>query len=252
MATVEPVSRIDDFTNYYSQIVTQMFGEEGVQKKSIDNIVSAFEELELSSEQKGTLVGELAVQTAINLNRDATNASIELIKLEPEFELKSAQRDVSIAQAKLTDRQTQGYDDNLLLKLVEEQAGLASFAVNAGSDTAQTTINDLKTKMLKVQERVLPLSGLPSCPAPTPITPVVNNFIASGITNNTIVLSWDAVVGGTSYLLYKDGILTSTSSALTFTDTGLDANTKYAYTVRASIDGELSNHTKALVIKTSA
>ena len=252
MSIEEPVGRIDDFTGYYSQIILKMFGAEGAQKKSIDNIVSAFQELELSSEQKGTLLGELAVQTAINLNRDATNAALELLKLEPEFELKSAQRDVSVAQAKLTDRQRQGYDDNLLLKLVEEQGGLASFAVNAGSDTAQSTINDLKTKMLLVQERVLPLTGLPSCPEPTPITPVVNNFIASGITNNTIVLSWDAVVGGTSYLLYKDGVLTSTSSALTFTDTGLDADTKYAYTIRASINGELSNHTNALVIKTSA
>lgn len=252
MAVEEPVGRIDDLTNYYEQIVTKMFGATGAQKKSIDNIVSAFENLELSSEQKGTLLGELAVQTAINLNRDATNSAIELIRLEPEFELKSAQRDVSLAQAKQIDRQTQGYDDNMLLKLVEEQGGLASFAVNAGSDTAQATINELKAKMQLVQARVKPLSGLPSCPTPTPITPVVNNFIASGITNNTIVLSWDAVVGGTSYLLYKDGILASTSSALTFTDTGLDANTKYAYTVIASINGILSNHTTALVVKTSA
>ena len=252
MQIEEPVGRIDDFTQYYSQIILKMFGAEGAQKKSIDNIVSAFQELELSSEQKGALLGEIAVQTAVNLNRDATNAALELLKLEPEFELKSAQRDVSVAQAKLTDRQRQGYDDNLLLKLVEEQGGLASFAVNAGSDTAQSTINDLKAKMSLVQARVLPLSGLPSCPVPTPITPIVNNFIASGITNNTIVLSWDAVIGGTSYLLYKDGVLTSTSSALTFTDTGLDADTKYAYTIRASINGELSNHTNALVIKTSA
>lgn len=251
MAVEEPVNRIDDFTNYYAQIIAKMFGEEGAQKKSIENIVSSFEELELTSEQKGTLIGELAVQTAINLNRDATNASLELLKIEPEFELKAAQRDVSIAQAKLTDRQRQGYDDNMLLKLVEEQGGLASFAVNAGSDTAQTTINDLKAKMLLVQERVTPLTGLPSCPVPTPITPIVTNFISSSITSSSITLSWNAVTGGTSYLLYKDGILLSTSSALNFTDTGLTASTKYAYTVKASINGILSDHTNALVVTTS-
>lgn len=251
MAVEEPVSRIDDFTNYYGQIVVKMFGAEGAQKKSIDNIISTFEALELSSEQKGTLLGELAVQTAINLNRDATNASLELLKLEPEFELKSAQRDVSIAQAKLTDRQRQGYDDNMLLKLVEESGGLASFAVNSGSDTAQTTINDFKAKIALVQARIMPLAGEPTCPIPTPVTPIVTNFISSSITNNSITLSWNAVTGGTSYLLYKDGILLSTSSALNFTDTGLMASTKYAYTVKASINGILSDHTNTLVVTTS-
>lgn len=117
MAVTEPVGRIDDFTNYYEQCVTKMLGPTGAQANALVNIAKSFENLGLSTEQQGNLLGELAVQTSVQFNKDATSAAIDLIKLEPDFELKSAQRDVAIAQAKFTDRQTQGYDDNMLLNL---------------------------------------------------------------------------------------------------------------------------------------
>ena len=246
MATIleEPISRIDNFTDYYETITTKMLGETGSQKKAIDLIQSTFENLELTSEDKGKILTEIAVQTTVSFNKDAKDAALELIKMEPDFELKQAQRDFAI-------RQIQGYDDNLLLKIVEEQGGLASFAVNAVSDSAQTTINDLKAKMAAVEGRVQPLSN-GTIVVTTPITPVPTNFVATAITDTTISLSWSAVVNATSYLVYKDGVLASTSGNVTYNDTGLTANTKYAYTVKASIDGIKSDHTNALVIKTSA
>ena len=247
----EPTNRIDDFKNYFEQVSTLMFGETGTQHKSLANIISSFENLELTSEQKGTIIGELALQTAIQFNKDATSAALDLIRMEPEFELKLAQRDAAEAGALLTKRQVQGYDDNLLLKIVEEQGGLASFAVNAGSDSAQTTINDLKTKMTAVEARVLPLDGTLECPLPAQITPIPTSFVATSITNNSISLSWNPVINATSYLIYKDGILAATYGSVTYIASGLDANTKYAFTVKASINGELSDHTNALVIKTS-
>ena len=245
MAIEEPVKRIDTFTDYYEKAIVKMVGQEGAQNKAIELITKTFENLELTSEQKGTILAEIAVQTTVQFNKDATNAALELIKMEPEFELKAANRDLVI-------RQTQGYDDNMLLKLVEEQGGLASFAVNAGSDTAQTTINDLKSKMAIVESRVQQLNGSSSCPTPTPVTPIPTGFISTSITNNSIALSWNPVVNATSYLVYKDGLIVATSGSLSFIDTELDAETKYAYTVKASINGELSDHTNALVIKTSA
>ena len=240
----EPTSRIDNFTDYYETITTKMLGETGSQKKAIDLIQSTFENLELTSEDKGKILAEIAVQTTVQFNKDAKDAALELIKMEPDFELKQAQRDFAI-------RQIQGYDDNLLLKIVEEQGGLASFAVNAGSDSAQTTINDLKTKMASVEARVKPLNNETVVIA-TPITSVPTNFVATTITDTTISLSWTAVTSATSYLVYKDGVLASTSGNVTYNDTGLTADTKYAYTVKASIDGIKSDHTNALVIKTSA
>ena len=239
----EPTSRIDNFTDYYETIIVKMLGEEGSQKKAIELIQSTFESLELTSEDKGKILAEIAVQTTVQFNKDATNAALELIKMEPDFELKQAQRDFTI-------RQIQGYDDNLLLKIVEEQGGLASFAVNAGSDSAQTTINDLKTKMASVEARVKPLSNETVVIA-TPVTSVPTNFVATTITDTTISLSWTAVADATSYLVYKDGVLTSTSGNVTYNDTGLTADTKYAYTVKASINGIKSDHTNALVINTN-
>ena len=250
MAITEPNGRIDDFTNYYEQCVTKMLGATGAQANALANIAKSFENLGLSTEQQGILLGELAVQTSVQFNKDATNAALEIIKLEPDFELKSAQRDVAIAQAKFTDRQTQGYDDNMLLKLVEEQGGLASFAVNAGSDSAQTAINSLKEKMSQVEARVLPLSGLPQCPTPTPITPVPSGLIPSLISATSITISWNPVSNATSYLVYRDGLLVATSGSLNFTSNELTPNTKYAFSVKASINGELSDHTNALVVTT--
>lgn len=244
MEIIEPVSRINDFTNYYEQCIVKMVGENSAQSKALDQIKNIFEELEISSEQKGQALTELAVQMAVQFNKDATGAALDLIRMEPEFELKSAQRDFTV-------RQIQGYDDNLLLKIVEEQGGLASFAVNAGSDSAQTTINDLKTKMTAVESRVQPLDGGSSCPVQTQVTPIPTSLVPITITNNSITISWNPVVNATSYLVYKDGLLAATSGSLSFVDTDLDAETKYAYTVKASIDGVLSDHTNALVIKTS-
>ena len=244
MEIEEPVSRIDDFTNYYEKCIVKMVGENSAQSKALEQIKKVFEGLEISSEQKGQALTELAVQMAVQFNKDATGAALELIKMEPEFELKSAQRDFTI-------RQIQGYDDNLLLKIVEEQGGLASFAVNAGSDSAQTTINDLKAKMTAVETRVKTLAGSSSCPTPIPVTPVPTSLVPIAVTSNNITIGWNSVVNATSYLVYKDGLLAATSGSLSFVDTDLNAETKYAYTVKASINGVLSDHTNALVVTTA-
>lgn len=243
MAITEPVSRIDDFTDYYGKAIVKMVGTDSAQIKAIDLIAKTFDELGISTEQKGAALSEMAVQMAIQFNKDATNAALELIRMEPEFELKAAQRD-------LTVRQIQGFDDSILMKMVEEQGGLASFAVNAGSDTAQTTINDLKLKMQAVETRVVPLGGGSNCPIPTPITPVPTNFNSGSIQQDMISIHWNAVIDATSYLVYKDGILVSTQGHLSFIDTGLTPNTKYAYAIKASINGVESNYSNTLVVTT--
>ena len=82
----EPTSRIDNFTDYYETITTKMLGETGSQKKAIELIQSTFESLELTSEDKGKILAEIAVQTTVQFNKDATNAALELIKMEPDFD----------------------------------------------------------------------------------------------------------------------------------------------------------------------
>ncbi len=63
------------------------------------------------------------------------------------------QNELILSQKTLVDRQITGYGDNLIIKAGEYQGGLASFAVNAGSDDAgdaitafQATIGEMKAR----------------------------------------------------------------------------------------------------------
>jgi len=74
--------------------------------------------------------------------------------------LKQAQRDTELlqaglvdSQAKLVKRQEEGYGDNLIIKAGEFQGGLASFAVNAGSDDAQQAITNFETTIAELKAR---------------------------------------------------------------------------------------------------
>lgn len=60
-------------------------------------------------------------------------------------------------------RDKQGYDDQMIMKTTEQQANLASFAVNANSTTAQGAIDNLKCLMLKQLSRTVPLTGETTC-----------------------------------------------------------------------------------------
>jgi len=60
-------------------------------------------------------------------------------------------------------RDKQGYDDQMIMKTTEQQANLASFAVNANSTTAQAAIDNLKCLMLKQLSRTVPLVGETTC-----------------------------------------------------------------------------------------
>lgn len=55
--------------------------------------------------------------------------------------------------------------------------------------------------------------------------------------NTTVALSWSAVSGATSYVVYRDGTSVGTVATTTFTDTGLTNATTYAYRVTALTAG---------------
>lgn len=241
----DPTIKRDDFINYYQTYTTSMLGVDSFQDKMLTRIGTIFDDANIGTEQKGIALTELAVQTAVQYNKDAIQAALDTIRLEPEFELKAAQRDLVV-------RQTQGYDDNLKVKIMETQGSLASFAVNANSDSAQDAINDLKAKMTDLDDRVTSVGAGNNCPVPTPITPVPANFTTTAITDTTIDLVFDAVVNATLYKIYKDGSLIATQSGVTYQDTGLTAETKYAYNVKASINGIESDLSLTLAVTTDA
>lgn len=53
------------------------------------------------------------------------------------------------------------------------------------------------------------------------------------ITTSSLAFSWAAVPGATTYEVFRDGVSKAVQSALTYSDTGLAANTTYVYTVKA-------------------
>ncbi|WP_426252058.1 GH32 C-terminal domain-containing protein [Paenibacillus pabuli] len=95
-------------------------------------------------------------------------------------------------------------------------------------------------------------SGPIDAEAPTaPIT-----LEATGTTSNAISLSWTAStdnVGVSGYVIYRDGAQVGTSTAATFTDRELTADTAYVYTVKAKdAAGNLSVESNSVTATTQA
>lgn len=67
--------------------------------------------------------------------------------------------------------------------------------------------------------------------ASAPDAPVLS-FVSN--TDTTIVVSWPAVSGATSYKVYRDGVLISSSATSPYTFTGLTGSTSYALTAKAT------------------
>ncbi|WP_078911322.1 alpha/beta hydrolase family esterase [Streptomyces sp. NRRL WC-3742] len=68
--------------------------------------------------------------------------------------------------------------------------------------------------------------GTPGLPAPTGLT-------ATPVGQDSAALSWQAVSGASSYQVYRDGSPIGSSTATSYTDTGLSPATAYGYAVAA-------------------
>ena len=68
--------------------------------------------------------------------------------------------------------------------------------------------------------------------------PAPKNVTAVSGGNNSISLSWDAVVNAQSYNVYRNGVCIATTTALSCTDSGLSSDTEYRYCVAAVYNGK--------------
>jgi len=80
-----------------------------------------------------------------------SKAKVELIEAQVITEGK--QQSMIVAQTTLVNRQTDGYGDNMLVKAAEFQGGLASFAVNSDSDSAQAAISAFNITIDQMKSR---------------------------------------------------------------------------------------------------
>jgi hypothetical protein len=69
----------------------------------------------------------------------------------------------------------------------------------------------------------------PNIPPPDQVT----GLDSSNITDISVDLSWTAVVGATSYIIYKDSVVDGISGTTTYSPTSLDGSTTYIFTVKA-------------------
>ncbi|MHB9858722.1 chitinase [Streptomyces sp. YIM S03343] len=81
--------------------------------------------------------------------------------------------------------------------------------------------------------------------APTGLT-------TGAVTSSSVALSWSAVSGATSYVVYRDGTKVQTASGTSATVTGLSASTAYSFQVTAVNDAGESAKSATVTATTSA
>jgi len=86
---------------------------------------------------------------------------------------------------------------------------------------------------------------------PPPSAPLPPTGLASpSQTSASIELTWSASENATSYDVYRSAVLVGNTALTRFTDTGLQPNTTYTYTVRAKNAAGVSNPSAPLAVRT--
>lgn len=80
-------------------------------------------------------------------------------------------------------------------------------------------------------------------PAPTDVT-------ASAVDAQSITVSWSAVANAQRYNIYRNGAYLASTTALSYTDSGLVADTEYSYSVAAVFNSKEYDHSDAVVATT--
>ncbi|MFI8004656.1 PHB depolymerase family esterase [Streptomyces sp. NPDC086010] len=82
--------------------------------------------------------------------------------------------------------------------------------------------------------------------------PAPTGLKVAGVTDSTASLAWNTVGSAASYLVYRDGAKVATTTAASYTDTGLKAGTSYRYTVAAADSGGTAGAASAAVTATTS
>ena len=81
--------------------------------------------------------------------------------------------------------------------------------------------------------------------------PAPQHLVANAIGENSVQLSWDAVNGATAYHIYRDGVLHQQNiSTTSYTDSNLNPDTKYVYSVAAVNNGKVYEQSEKVEVTT--
>lgn len=227
---------------YYRDLTKAALEDGSIFDEMFKRLTKEFDDWGLTPEKKSEITAQTVMTILPQFEQMIEESARNLIMLEHEVPIKDNQASELL-------RKTQYYDDRLLETVLEKQGDLASFAVNANSDSAQTTINDLKTKMSQLEGRVVPVSGN-DCPAPNPVIAIPSGLNAVANSDVQVTISWLAVQDATLYVLYRDGVQISSGAGLSVVDVALTPLTKYAYNVKAFSGGLYSDLSQTVVVST--
>lgn len=215
----------------YQAYAEAMFGPNSAYSKAKAEIVETFDNFGLINEESGKILAQTLGGMATQANSDALRSAQSTLTLAEDIKLKQA-------QTLLVARQKDGYDDNLALKIVEHQAGVTQFAVNAGdADTIQQTVAILNSKIKQVEDRI---DGLVPVDPASVVYEAPASLAVASITATTAYVSWDALPAGVvadEYVLFVDGVARAGTGLLYASLDGLTTGTKYALNVQSKVAG---------------
>jgi len=206
-----------EYASIYKLMTKSMTDEKSVMGVMLGRLKDEYDSFEIDPERKAELITTAYLTIIEKLNKDV-NASVE-----------------GVFRIQQISRQTQGYDDNMLVKVAEQQGGVTSFAVNSDSSSAQSAIDSLKLIMGRLQHRTTKLNtnepdGIIYGNIATTPTVTITSVTADGF-----VIDWTNE-SMTDYVVYIDGLQQTVTTGTTFTTTGLDIG-KYAVNVSGRLGG---------------
>lgn len=241
MATIDSLT--EQYVKSYKALSVAMTEDGSIMDATMQKLNKEFDTFGIDNEQRAELLAQAYQQSMIAYNKDAMTGVSGIY----DTGLKET-------QTGLVARQIQGYDDNMLVKVMEQQGGVTSFAVNSDSESAQSSINDLKDIIFRVQDRARKLGSTePDGIKYKDGVLVPSNVRQLSATSTSISVEWDAVSYAGSYEVYGDGVLITTTSNLSANYSGLIADTKYSFNVKAvHTDGTTtSDLSNTLVLRTT-
>jgi len=198
------------YLQYYTSVSGKMMDAKAPFGIMTDKLLTQFKLMGFTNEEKAKALADVYIQQTSAINSEANRAATQLLKQADDTELSNARVDTEVRKAR-------GYDDSLMVEILKAQSGLASFAVNANSDSAQSTIDDLHEVMDQIEARVCDYN----CDIP---------MFEEDITSDYLTPINGSVYGSTG-LTFE---VTQIPELGTLT---VDAEGAYIYTPQADVDG---------------